>query len=109
MTVTVNTIVPEDVKAKHPNATELVIKTGTGEIHILVRPPKRDEYKRFLAQALDQNKKLDAMENLLGWCTVYPDADGLNQLLDLYPAVAPKLAEKTLDLAGASVSVEKKD
>lgn len=95
--------VPADVRTKavadHGEDALQVVETKRGEV--LVRAPKRGEWKRFKAAAINEKQRADATENLVRSCVVYPAEAEFTKLLDRYPALADSLGEVVVDLAGA--------
>jgi hypothetical protein len=95
----------EALKAQHGEL--FVIETDDGEA-LAFRRPTRAEYKRFKANALDEQKRMDADEQLVRAVTIYPDAEGFAALLDRKPALATSMAGEVLKVAGAVQGLEAK-
>ena len=93
-----------ELKAKHSDLT--LLKAGSFEI--VVRPPTREEWKRFRKEASDDAKKSDSVEGILRACTVYPDASEVVSMLAKKPALAEKFGKEVLELAAGVEEVEKK-
>lgn len=83
---------------------------GSSSLQVIMRAPERLEYERHsetlmkirdnkVAQALQANRTLVLA------CTLAPEASELAAALDRYPALADKLAEPILNMAGADVEV----
>ncbi|MCD0156011.1 hypothetical protein [Deinococcus sp. 6GRE01] len=81
-----------------------------GAVQVIVRAPTRAEYDRYqetllkirdnkVAQALAANRRLVID------CLLAPAATDLAPALDRYPALADKLAEPILQMAGAEAEV----
>lgn len=77
-----------------------------GEAGVIVRPPTRAEYRRFRALAIDEKKRADAVERLVRDCVLWPDADGLDELLERRPALTEVIGGELLKLAGFAEEVE---
>lgn len=92
-----------EIREKHPRAVAL---TACGETVVAV-PPSRQVWRRFKLCITDDRKKPDAFEILLRDCVVYPDAHGLEALLDRMPALAEVFGDAVAELAGAGMEVEK--
>lgn len=95
--------IPADVKTKaiadHGEDALQVVETKRGEV--LVRAPKRGEWKRFKAAAINEKQRADATENLVRSCVVHPAEAEFSKLLERFPALADSLGEIVVDLAGA--------
>jgi hypothetical protein len=75
---------------------------------IIVRGPKRAEYKRFRA-ALDDDKKIaKAAEQLLRDCLVHPTKDELAEMLSRRPGLEDTWGQALARLAGVRQGVEAK-
>lgn len=101
--MTTTKTVPADVRAKAleqfgEDALQ-VVETKRGEV--LVRAPKRGEWKRFKSAAINEKQRADATENLVRSCVVYPPEAEFSALLERFPALADSLGEIVVDLAGA--------
>jgi hypothetical protein len=95
----------EELKAKHGRVVAL---SGEGdETLVVVRPPKRSEWQRFLTQFMDESKRLAAQENLVRACVVAPDKAGLDALFEEKPACVADIAKALRELAGGG-ELEKK-
>lgn len=66
------------------------------------------EYKRFKRDILDEGKRPAAVENLVRACVVHPDAHTFTELLNRRPALADRLADKVMTLAGGDIEVSVK-
>lgn len=81
---------------------------GLGEYQFFIRPPSRDEYRRFQQGAASPESRGQALEALALNAIVYPPKETLNSILDEYPAFTPKLGNAALELAGSELEVSKK-
>ncbi len=92
----------ERLKAEHGE----VYLVEAGDVGVIVRPPTRAEYRRFRALAMDEKKRADAVERLARDCVLWPDADGLDELLERRPALTEVVGGELLKLAGFAEEVE---
>lgn len=92
----------EDLKAKHGELRKITVG---GEVFAM-RGPSRAEWRRFEEARVDETKRGAARENLVRHCVVYPDAAGLEAILDRKPALLIVLTEKASELAGLVGKVE---
>lgn len=88
----------------------LSIPLGGKIMQVVVRKPSRVEFERHTEtlMKLRENKVQHAMganRALVQACTLAPDEQTLKQALDTYPALADKLAEPVLAMAGADAEV----
>lgn len=90
------------------------LKAEHGEVYlvraagaeVVVRPPRRAEYRRFRALVMDESRRADALERLVRDCTVHPAPEELDDLLERKPALAEVVGAKLLELAGAQEEAE---
>jgi hypothetical protein len=92
-----------EIREKHPKAVAL----SAGGESVVVVPPGRTQWRRFKKAITDDAKRADAFEILLRDCVVYPDAQGLEAILDRMPALAETFGDAVAELAGAGLEVEK--
>jgi hypothetical protein len=88
----------------------LSIPLGGKVLQVIVRKPSRVEFERHTEtlMKLRENKvqhALGANRTLVQACALAPDAATLKEALDTYPALADKLAEPVLAMAGADAEV----
>jgi len=78
-----------------------IIETEDGD-EIAFRKPTPQEYRRFKATALDENKRMHADENLARDVIVFPDpkSDEFKQLFERLPALPTALSKAILKAAG---------
>jgi len=78
-----------------------VVETDDGD-EIAFRKPSPQEYRRFKATALDENKRMHADENLARDVIVFPDpkSDEFKQLFERLPALPTALSKVILKAAG---------
>lgn len=74
----------------------------TNGLEIVVRRPRRGEYKRFMKGVSNDRDKADAVETLVLDCVVHPTRKEFDALLDTLPALCEELGEHVLELAGLS-------
>lgn len=74
----------------------------TNGLEIVVRRPRRGEYKRFMKAVSNERDKADAIETLVLDCVVHPPRAEFDKLLDKLPALCEELGEHVLELAGLS-------
>ena len=82
---------------KFPDAKVLI----AGDVEIVVKPPGRAEAKRFRTLGMDERRRDTAAETLLRDCCLYPDAKGVNELLEKKPFIAEAFLDQLLQLGGA--------
>lgn len=86
----------QEIRAKHADAQ--VLRSKGGEAEIVVRPPTRPEWRRFMSE---QRKKQDgALETLLLSCILYPDRPGYEAIFDRRPGLVEAWGGKLLEIAG---------
>ena len=73
-----------------------------GDSTIVVRPPTRAAFRRFVEKAAGDNTRYVAMENLLRDCVVWPSPADLDGLLERKPGLVAPVAERLVQLAGAA-------
>lgn len=79
------------------------LRHRTKPLAVLLREPKRGEYKMWRAASHDPKKVADAQEVLFRQICVFPETPGeLEQLLDQWPAVAEASSEAISKLTGLS-------
>jgi hypothetical protein len=78
-----------------------VVETDDGD-EVAFRKPTPQEYRRFKATALDENKRMHADENLARDVIVFPDpkSDEFKQLFERLPALPTALSKAILKAAG---------
>lgn len=94
----------------HDAVKALTVPVGGDLLQVIVRKPSRLEYERHTETLMKirENKvaqALSANRNLVISCTLAPDTTAINAALDKYPALADKLAEPILGMAGADAEV----
>ncbi|UZX16560.1 hypothetical protein KQ693_05890 [Thermus sp. PS18] len=94
----------ERLRAEH-GEVYWVEAAGVG---LVVRPPRRAEYRRFRAMTLDPERRGDATERLVRDCVVWPSPEELDRILETRPALADAVASRLLELAGAVEEVQLK-
>lgn len=99
----------EALKAEHPNLKLVVLRAPGGE-EVVVRRPNREIWKRYIGAMMTDDRKLDAGENLLKTCLVFPDPSGFEALVDDAPGLVMTFTGALMDVAGFSPGekVEKK-
>lgn len=80
-----------------------------GQNVMIVRPPTRGEFGKFRIAVADDAKRPFAAEALTRDCVLYPDRQEVARLLDEWPALGEKVANKigALGLAGEEIEVKK--
>ena len=74
--------------------------TGPEGHQVFVKRPERKEWKRFQQGAEQPGKRLDAYEQLLQDCRVFPGKDELDKMLNARPALGMLFGSRCVDLAG---------
>lgn len=69
---------------------------------VVLRKPRRAEYKMFRAHSNDPRRAPDAQENLIKQTCVFPDAAGLEALLEDWPGIPEACGRTLIELAGMS-------
>ena len=104
----------KDVLAKLTAEHEDVaaFRTRSGDL-VVVRKCKPAERSRFIDKASDKDRKLGTISGTLKEmalsCVVHPSPDEARGLLERYPALYDKLANKAYELAGADIEELGKD
>lgn len=89
----------DQAKATHGE----VFRLDHDEASVLVRPPKRAEYRKFKATILgNQAAAADALETLLREVVVYPAPEAFDAMLDRWPGLSETFGQKVLEIAGVS-------
>jgi hypothetical protein len=98
-----------ELKERHGEGqlVAITVDSSTGE-QVVIRRPSRAEWKKFRAHGSDDKRRQHAPENLVRECSVFPDVDRLNALLDRYPGLVETLTIELVQLAGMTDSPEKK-
>lgn len=80
-----------------------------GENVLVVRPPTRGEFGKFRIAIADDSRRPFAAEALTRDCVLYPDRHLVATLLEEWPALGEKVANKigALGLAGEEIEVKK--
>jgi hypothetical protein len=78
-----------------------IVETDDGD-EIAFRKPTPQEYRRFKATALDENKRMHADDNLARDVIVFPDpkSEEFRQLFERLPALPTALSKAILKAAG---------
>ena len=74
--------------------------TGPEGHQVFVKRPGRKEWKRFQQGAEQPGKRLDAYEQLLQDCRVFPAKAELDAMLESRPALGMLFGSRCVDLAG---------
>lgn len=97
-------------KAKDARAKKVTLKVMGETIDVVIRPPTRAEWKSFkqLRANPDEAKSSAANEQLLTFCTIFPDPKGaeFSTLFDQYPGLSDTLWSYAAKMAGMSAEVE---
>ena len=85
------------------------VETEEGD-DVAFRKPTPQEYRRFKATALDDNKRMHADDNLVRDVVVFPDPKGteFTDLLTRLPALPTALSKQILKVAGYTEGLEAK-
>ena len=97
----------EQLRNKFPDKKLHLLTAPSGE-EIVVRRPDRPVWKRFQAQAQDDRRRQEALENLVTGCLVYPENGGWDAMVDERPGLVQSFGNAIVELAGAAQAVEKK-
>lgn len=74
--------------------------TGPEGHQIFVNRPGRKEWKRFVQAVEVPGKRMDALEQLVQDCRVFPEKAALDAMLDSRPALGGIFGQRCLTLAG---------
>lgn len=99
MATTIDPATLDALREKHGELHELPL--GEGEA-VLVRRPRRADYKKFRGKADREATRADALEILARDCIVWPDVAAFEAMLERRPALADVVGGKLLELAGLS-------
>ena len=79
-------------------------------VFVLAKPEGkvRGYVDRFVSTASNERKKLEATEQLVKACCVYPDKETMRRVLEDEPGMALSLAEPALELLGVRQLAVKK-
>lgn len=99
------------IKTKHPNnrLCQIIVQDAAGEdVYVIALVPDRAIWKKFQSDALDEKRKLHALDNLLKTCVKHPDQKSLDAVINDLPGVINTIGNKLLEHAGVSVEAESK-
>ena len=93
------------------------LKAEYGEINaypvagyeFICRCPTDAIYKKFRTQIMDENKRMNASEELVRACVVWPEREEFSSILKKRPGIVETLLGELTDWAGLVKSVEKKE
>lgn len=71
-------------------------------IEVVVRAPSRGQYKKFLADKLDQQAKIYANDNLLKGILLHPPLPEFEALLERKPGMCEEFSEVVMELTGVT-------
>lgn len=101
--------VPKEVIDQAKQAHGEVYCLEGADVAVLVRSPKRAEYRKFKATVLgNQAAAADALETLLREVVVFPDSAAFDALLEQKPGLSETFGQKVLEIAGVSEQVSLK-
>ena len=92
----------EKLKSEHGEIYAVTI----GEITLIVRPPSRAAFRRFVDKSASDTARYAAMEALLQDCVVWPSPAEFGELLERKPGLVAPVAERLVQLAGAAQEAE---
>ena len=92
----------EKLKSEHGE----IYAVEVGGATLIVRPPTRAAFRRFVDKSANETARYTAMENLLRDCVVWPSPTELNELLERKPGIVAPVAERLVQLAGAAQEAE---
>lgn len=88
-----------ELEAKHGRVG--VVSHADGKSWVVVlRKPRRAEYKMFKAHLTEPRRAADAQENLVKQTCVFPDAPTLEALLDEWPGIPDACGNTIIALSG---------
>lgn len=89
------------ISAQHSGARLLSHKVEETELHMVARKLTRIEWKQFLSMLGDENRRVEAMDQIVREVRLWPDAGEFEQMLDEYPGVTMTFGSRITKLAGA--------
>ena len=97
-----------DLETKY--TTTIHIKGKSGKWEVVLRKPKRIEWKRVRSMMHNPQMVADAGETMLRICCVHPAGDALDALLEEYPAIPEAVMSHALvqDAMGLTAEQEEK-
>jgi len=106
MPLTLNDKQRDDLRATHGPGL-YVVESDEGD-EVVFRKPTPQEYRRFKATALDENKRMHADDNLVRDVVVFPDPKSaeFTELTTRLPALATALSKSILKAAGYTEGLE---
>lgn len=94
------TISPEKLAELESLHEDGHLLTGPEGHQVFVNRPGRKEWKRFQNGAEQLGKRLDAYEQLLQDCRVFPEKGTLDEMLNKRPALGMLFGSRCVDLGG---------
>jgi hypothetical protein len=76
---------------------------------VVLRKPRRGEYKMFRAHSNNPQRAPDAQENLVKQTCVWPEPAGLEAMLEEWPGIPEACGRMLIELAGMSGLEQGKD
>lgn len=97
----------EQIKQAHPTLKLRLLSHPDG-FEVVIRRPTAIEWKRFVSQAQDDSKRVDAGDVLVRTCVVFPGKPEFAQLMEEAPGFQTSLLKAVTEHAGATGDLEKK-
>lgn len=95
-------------KLKAEHRISRVFRFTVDEQTVYCRSPSTGEWRRFQDQGRESNRRLQAGENLVRSCVLFPEQSVFDLMLEERPGLMTTLFQKVLEAAGATDQVEKK-
>ena len=97
----------QELEAQHGRIAHVRSRTE-GEWEIVLKKPKRSDYKMYRTQSSNPRDLLDAQEILVRKMLVFPDADTFAAMLEEYPAIPEACTMAVVNLTGMAVAADSK-
>lgn len=94
----------EELKAKHGEIHELTLEDAT----VIVKVPSEVEWKRFMGQQGEKEKRVESMRGLFWSCAVWPDKAAVESMVAHRPGLVESFAGEICEIAGLSGAVTRK-
>ena len=73
---------------------------GSPEWEVVLRKPKRIEYKAYRSMRHDDSRRADAQEELVRRLMVVPSGEDIDELIEEWPGIPEGCSEALMKLAG---------
>lgn len=97
----------QELEVQHGRIAHVRSRTE-GEWEVVLKKPKRSDYKMFRSQSHNSSQAADAQEILVRKMVVYPDADAFMAMLEEYPAIPEACTGAVALLTGLAAAADSK-